>query len=74
MSTASITHRPMAGTAVAAAFIAALAVAGVAAAQNHHSSPPPKSVGASATFQMPDLAANMQYRRPDRPGVQVGMP
>jgi hypothetical protein len=71
MTTASISHRPIAGTAVAAAFVAAIAFAGVSLAQHDSGSPAPASAPTSPV-QLPNPDA--LYQRPLHTGVQVGMP
>jgi hypothetical protein len=71
MSTASITHRPIAGTAVAAAFIAVLAFVGVSLAQHDSASPAPSSVVHNSTD---GLNPDAHYQRPMHPGLQSGMP
>jgi hypothetical protein len=71
MTTASISQRPIAGTAVATAFIAALAFAGVTVAQRDSGSSAQPTVH-TAPVQLPNPDA--QYQRPVHSGVQVGMP
>jgi len=69
MSTATpISHHPISMTAVAAAFVAALAFAGAAVAEQHHSSPTPTTTHDG--YQYPVYSIS----RPWHSGVQPGMP
>jgi hypothetical protein len=70
MSTHSITHRPIPVAAAAAAFVAAIAFAGVTVSQHDTGSPTP--VINSAKWDTPNPDA--KYQRPVHSGVQLGLP
>ena len=71
MTTASITHRPIPLTAVAAAAVAVLAFAGVTVAQ-HDTGTTTHAPAVTSKIDLPNPDA--QYQRPMHTGVQVGMP
>jgi pectin methylesterase-like acyl-CoA thioesterase len=70
MSTHSITHHPIPTTVAAAAFVAAIAFAGVAVSRHDPGSPAPVTTSA----QQDTVNAAARYQRPMHSGVQTGMP